>query len=540
MYRRAGNLARTSLSSKGKKKEDAQNKSSKIVSAIARQKENERFAKMGDERARSNYKEEVDPKKSKKIRKKLPHMGTGNPHYDAKSAGISRVKDFKFTPVKEGLDPVGKEDGDVNNDGKKDKTDKYLMNRRKAIGKAIKSKMKEEFIPEVVSDDDEKPIKEKKVNNKIKINPKLGEAVEEMGGTLIEMIELDEVDTVIESVYDELIEEGYSVDDVEEAIEHSLNEVSDSYYDSAVKSSKSAAAKIKRKELKKKAVGRLRFMKRKAGEAVKSAKTKVAQAQVSTYNKGREALQKATDAGRKAKQSASNAPRRAKKGLKGFIKKQAQKVVDRMSEEVVGEAVYGGTPEEKKDTRMTVTNADKKGNTPAYQKYKAGDKRYKAADHMGEGYGAPGHNPGSGEKSVARAKALMDKKGQKGAPGLNAMAAAKKEHEARRGVKKEEVELDERTRFAKETGKDFKTGNPSEKGGTRTGKSAFDKVSREMRKTGGVMSSRGKGIQPQGKKKEKGAKGYKGVTPVDKIRNRLAQKRAAKPNPYRARAGESD
>jgi hypothetical protein len=100
--------------------------------------------------------------------------------------------------------------------------------------------------------------------------------------------------------------------------------------------------------------------------------------------------------------------------------------------------------------------------------------------------------------------------------------------------------IDERTRFAKETGKDFKTGNPSEKGGTRTGKSAFDQVSRQMRKTGGVMSSRGKGIQPQGKKKEKGAKGYKGVTPVDKIRNRLSQKRAAKPNPYRARAGESD
>ena len=36
-----------------------------------------------------------------------------------------------------GLDPVGKEDGDVNNDGKKDGTDKYLMKRRKAIGKAI-------------------------------------------------------------------------------------------------------------------------------------------------------------------------------------------------------------------------------------------------------------------------------------------------------------------------------------------------------------------------------------------------------------------
>jgi hypothetical protein len=53
----------------------------------------------------------------------------------------------------------------------------------------------------------------------------------------------------------------------------------------------------------------------------------------------------------------------------------------------VDEAVYGGTPakkEEPKDTRYTVTAADKKGNTAAYQKYKSGDKRYKAAPHLGE------------------------------------------------------------------------------------------------------------------------------------------------------------
>ena len=55
MYRRAGNLARTSLSSKGKAKQVAQDKSAKIVSAITRQKENERFKKMGDEKARDNY-----------------------------------------------------------------------------------------------------------------------------------------------------------------------------------------------------------------------------------------------------------------------------------------------------------------------------------------------------------------------------------------------------------------------------------------------------------------------------------------------------
>jgi len=47
MYRRAGNLARTALSSKGKKKEDAQKKSSNIVSAITRQKEKERFDRIG-------------------------------------------------------------------------------------------------------------------------------------------------------------------------------------------------------------------------------------------------------------------------------------------------------------------------------------------------------------------------------------------------------------------------------------------------------------------------------------------------------------
>ena len=50
------------------------------------------------------------------------------------------------------------------------------------------------------------------------------------------------------------------------------------------------------------------------------------------------------------------------------------------------EAVYGGGKKEKKDTRMVVTNADKKANTPAYQKYKAGNKAYKAADHLKDNY----------------------------------------------------------------------------------------------------------------------------------------------------------
>jgi len=151
----------------------------------------------------------------------------------------------------ESLDPVGQEDADIDNDGDTDKSDKYLHKRRKAIGKAIAKKkgIKEGFsnwrqdLSEVMDDiEASKEIKEKKVNNKIKINPEMKEAVEQLGGELIEMVEVDE-------------------------------------------------------------------------------------------------------------------------------------------------AVYGGTPakkEEPKDDRYTVTAADKKGNTLAYQNYKKGDKRYKAAPHLGE------------------------------------------------------------------------------------------------------------------------------------------------------------
>ena len=42
-----------------------------------------------------------------------------------------------FMEKKKQLDAVGKEDADIDNDGDVDKSDKYLLNRRKAIGKAM-------------------------------------------------------------------------------------------------------------------------------------------------------------------------------------------------------------------------------------------------------------------------------------------------------------------------------------------------------------------------------------------------------------------
>jgi len=39
--------------------------------------------------------------------------------------------------IHESLDPVGKEDEDINNDGEVDETDSYLKHRRDVVGKAI-------------------------------------------------------------------------------------------------------------------------------------------------------------------------------------------------------------------------------------------------------------------------------------------------------------------------------------------------------------------------------------------------------------------
>jgi len=168
----------------------------------------------------------------------VPGVGYVSPRKEREtyvdSAGTTR---HKSGAKMESLDPVGKEDGDINNDGKKDKTDKYLKNRREAIAKSInKKKVKESFsdwrteLSEVIGDTDVKKksetpkIKEGNVDNasKIKINPEIKEAVEEIGGTLLEMVEVDEMDYILESVYDELIEEGFTEEDVEFGIEQAL------------------------------------------------------------------------------------------------------------------------------------------------------------------------------------------------------------------------------------------------------------------------------------------------------------------------------
>ena len=80
-----------------------------------------------------------------------------------------------------GLDPVGKEDKDIDNDGDHDKTDKYLLKRRKAIGSAIRKranqKIKEAFLADgtISTEPKGEKVTGKNVDNyasgAIKVNP---------------------------------------------------------------------------------------------------------------------------------------------------------------------------------------------------------------------------------------------------------------------------------------------------------------------------------------------------------------------------------
>ena len=99
--------------------------------------------------------------------------GYGEPAKSEKFKGKSTAA----TKSGKGLDPVGKEDSDIDNDGDVDKTDKYLHKRRKAIGKAIAAKedynWQNGFAELIEKKDKEKKITGEGVNNQklIKVFP---------------------------------------------------------------------------------------------------------------------------------------------------------------------------------------------------------------------------------------------------------------------------------------------------------------------------------------------------------------------------------
>ena len=304
--------------------------------------------------------EKIDVRKQSSKRKSLGRGSSINP--DAKSTGYESPKEFrktekKLAPYMEAKNVHGEVevpsknikklaskankridtdvDGDVeHNDTHKGEYGEFIptpdgkgkvFTGPKKVTKESFSNWREDLI-EVVDEDGEKQIKEmpKNQKNKIDINPKLGEAVEGIGGTLLEEVEIDELDVIIDTIYDEFLEEGYTEDEIEEAFEVVLlDEATVTYgHDTSLTSPKKQS----------KLQGRMRYIKRKVGEKLSAAKSKAkekygmasAKAQVAAYNKARELSQKGSDV-----------KNRAKTSLKRFVKKQAQKVVDRMSEETL-------------------------------------------------------------------------------------------------------------------------------------------------------------------------------------------------------------
>ena len=164
-----------------------------------------------------------------------------------------------------------------------------------------------------------------------------------------------------------------------------------------------------------------RLVRKQIGSAVKRGKSKVAGAAVSAVAAGKMAKDKAgevkkavADAPGKAREAASDAKQKAKSGIKGFIKRQAQKVVSRMSEEVVDEALTGqrqmrardmkGTPYQKGGGKRTARDNKTLHNlatrnegpgTPGYEKKSTGGK----GGRKYAGYG----DQGAGNKARRRA-----------------------------------------------------------------------------------------------------------------------------------------
>lgn len=105
--------------------------------------------------------------------------------------------------IREKLDPVGKEDSDIDNDGDSDKSDSYLRKRRQAVGAAIAAEKAKRVRKEEVeatlrqkvgdltekklypaekatfSDEKDIPIEEKPVKNVVKINPDIQEGLKQ-------------------------------------------------------------------------------------------------------------------------------------------------------------------------------------------------------------------------------------------------------------------------------------------------------------------------------------------------------------------------
>ena len=181
MYRKAGNLSREAISagSNTKKGQEKMKEVNKITKQLNKEESVPRMQKGamaydGPNKERSEAADRVlaKAKKKREEKKKMKEEYVGemkvkqvvkskparNPQNMALPKGVKSGVNYQtmaqsYVPVgnifnEKKMDPVGSEDKDIDNDGDHDSTDKYLLKRRKAIGKAIakkRGKVKEGF-----------------------------------------------------------------------------------------------------------------------------------------------------------------------------------------------------------------------------------------------------------------------------------------------------------------------------------------------------------------------------------------------------------
>ena len=533
----------------------------------------------------------------------------------------------------EALDPVGQEDADIDNDGDNDKSDKYLHNRRKAVGKAIKKKnVKEGFsdwredLSEVIGNvkknkSDDVKISEKEINNKIKINPSLGEAVEELGGTFLEMVEIEDADCilddlsesevfllsdklieeVVEEFFFECIQEGYDAEEIENVLVESidvsaalltedLNTDDDRWGHDSIFVKSNRLAKVKsavkkvgaglKSSVKKVGAGLARGTGYVAGAAVRGAKA-VGREMSKGYERGRGGSSSSSSSSTPSPQTSSSSSSSTEKGskrpgllgrigsaLKSGLKKVigagaravsrgarnvARKMEDSGSKTTTNVSAKPAAPkaaakpaakkkggltskadqilsdirkEEFQLDEKTLTDAETKEKERLVKSMKSNkanfEKRYpgrgeevmyatatkmakKIAEQMDDEptvtTAAPA-DPAIAKKKdmldkqkLSNLKMLQQKKQQIDRQKIQMQRSGKLPLEA--SYQPEGEQIDELNRYEKETGKDYKTGKPSVKGGTAKNDKAFQIVSK-------LVGKSRLGATQRGKKKVKG------------------------------------
>ena len=313
MYRRAGNLARTSLASKGKKKEEAQTKSAKIVSAISSQKERERFAKMGDEKARDNYKEEVQ--QIDEISAQLAHTASMKADEVARKARISGDKETAAKKVAQ------------------------ASRLYKGVGpRRVKERMAKEEV-EIHEEEGKKDACYNKVKSRYSVWPsayasgalvkcrKVGAA--NWGNSKKEAFEIDHL--LNDAIFDELTEEEllhFAFDIFEEMEQEGILTEAAEYFDdvlledryaSAVAQSKANAATPAAR------AGRRNLRKQKVMGALKTAAGAVKKAGSAAAGRAAEMAKRSGDAAKKAAGTATKAVGAAARGGASLAKKAAVK-----------------------------------------------------------------------------------------------------------------------------------------------------------------------------------------------------------------------